>query len=176
MKQTDNDKDDVEMKEIKPNTEAITENERVEETVAEKPPIDLFKSIFLADSSSEDENSEDEESNLTEKQKKSMFGSELSPERSAPLKPWEVKKPENVLRNPNPPKGIFANVDFDRLNSKKVTKPKPIQESTEKLSDVTKTPNERSKHRMSAKDFFDEDPDEKNSNQTFGPSKPVQNI
>merc|ERR1719357_1214943 len=115
MKQTDNDKDDVEMKEIKPNTEAITENERVEETVAEKPPIDLFKSIFLADSSSEDENSEDEESKLTEKQcdktpenpKKSMFGSELSPDRSAPLKPWEVKKPENILRNPNPPKGIF---------------------------------------------------------------------
>ena len=44
------------MKEIKPNTEAITENERIEENVVEKPPIDLFKSIFLADSSSEDEN------------------------------------------------------------------------------------------------------------------------
>ena len=43
------------MKEIKPN-QAVTENERIEETIVEKPPIDLFKSIFLADSSSEDEN------------------------------------------------------------------------------------------------------------------------
>ena len=88
---------------------------------------------------------------MTEKQcdrapenpKKSMFGSELSPDRSAPLKPWEVKKPENVLRNPNPPKGIFANVDFDRLNSKKVIKPKPVPESTKKLSDASKPSNER---------------------------------
>ena len=32
-------------------------------------------------------------------------------------KPWEIK-PTNTLRNPNPARGIFANVDFDRLNKR----------------------------------------------------------
>ena len=82
------------------------------------------------DSNDESEVPEKSSEKSSENPKKALFGSELSPDSDAPPKPWEVKKPENVLRNPNPPKGIFANVDFDRLNSKKVTAPKPVIKPT----------------------------------------------
>ena len=134
------------MKEVKPNmnAEIVTENEKPEKEKFEKPPIDLFKSIFLADSSSEDDSNDESEvpekssEKSSENPKKALFGSELSPDSDAPPKPWEVKKPENVLRNPNPPKGIFANVDFDRLNSKKVIAPKPPIKPT-MVEEVKKT-------------------------------------
>ena len=142
------------MQELKPkdDSKVVTENEKPAESVPEKPSMDLFKSIFLADSSSEDENSSDEESVLPDKSsdkspknpQKGLFGSELSPENNdAPPKPWEAKKPQNFLRNPNPPKGIFANVDFDRLNSKKVAKPKSSPERKSVEPEIKKTLNER---------------------------------
>ena len=56
---------------------------------------------------------------------------------------YGVKKPQNLLRNPNPPKGIFANVDFDRLNSKKVTKPRSSPEKQTVEPEKKKTLNER---------------------------------
>ena len=142
------------MQELKPKDDSkiVTENEKPAETVPEKPSMDLFKSIFLADSSTEDEDSNDDESELPDKSsdkspknpKKSLFGTELSPEHDdAPPKPWEAKKPQNLLRNPNPPKGIFANVDFDRLNSKKVAKPKPSPEKKSVEPEIKKASNER---------------------------------
>ena len=136
----------------KDDSKVITENEKPAESVPEKPSMDLFKSIFLAESSSEDENSNDDESVLPDKSsdkspknpKKSLFGSELSPENNdAPPKPWEAKKPQNLLRNPNPPKGIFANVDFDRLNSKKVAKPRSSPEKQTVEPETRKPSNER---------------------------------
>ena len=142
------------MQELKPKDDPkiVTENEKPAESVPEKPSMDLFKSIFLAESSDEDEDSNDDESVLPDKScdkspknpKKGLFGSELSPENNdASPKPWEAKKPQNLLRNPNPPKGIFANVDFDRLNSKKVTKPKSSPEKTSEEPETRKTLNER---------------------------------
>ena len=142
------------MQELKPKDDSkiVTENEKPAESVPEKPSMDLFKSIFLADSSSEDEDSNDDESELPDKSsdkspknpQKGLFGSELSPENNdAPPKPWEAKKPQNFLRNPNPPKGIFANVDFDRLNSKKVAKPKSSPERKSVEPEIKKTLNER---------------------------------
>ena len=142
------------MQELKPkdDSKVVTENEKPAESVPEKPSMDLFKSIFLADSSTEDEDSNDDESKLPDKSsdkspknpKEGLFGSELSPENNdAHPKPWEAKKPQNVLRNPNPPKGIFANVDFDRLNSKKVTKPKSSPEKKSVEPEIKKTLNER---------------------------------
>ena len=43
--------------------------------------------------------------------------SEIGPSIIDATKPWEIK-PTNTLRNPNPAQGIFANVDFDRLNKR----------------------------------------------------------
>ena len=49
-------------------------------------------------------------------------------------KPWEIK-PTNTLRNPNPARGIFANVDFDRLNKRPPNAAKPSVSNTEPKSD-----------------------------------------
>ena len=90
--------------------------------------------------------------------KKEIFGTELTNEKE---KPWE-KKPENSLRNPNPNRGIFANIDFDRLNAKPKEPKTPIV--------IT----EPSTSRMSAKDFFGSE--EKSEDfETFGPAKPKEN-
>ena len=59
--------------------------------------------------------------------KKELFGNELEDER-AQKKPWEEKK-ENRLRNPAPAAGIFANVDFDKLNRR--GKPKEEEKADE---------------------------------------------
>ncbi len=79
-----------------------------------KPPIDLFKSIFL-DSSDEDEEAEDKQEKKkveeeTEggepkehKGKRTLFGSELDPSDKAKKMPWEEEK-KNLLRNTNPAK------------------------------------------------------------------------
>jgi len=93
------------------------------EETAEKPSMDLFKAIFLdSDSDSDEENDEDEKADEgktdeTSNSKSLYFGRELAPK--VPPKPWEEKK-QNLLRNTDPAKGIFANIDFDALNKKKV--------------------------------------------------------
>ena len=121
-----------------------------------------------------------------------MFNSERESKNQP--KPWEVK-PDNKLRNPNPARGIFANVDFDRLN-KKPTKPtvnnsKPIINSidqVERPETSTDTANrfisralnnpeiqastQSSKIRMSAADFFKDQSSELDS--SFGPQLPKE--
>lgn len=59
--------------------------------------MELYKSIFLSDS-------EEEEENVETKNK------ELSYEDF-------IDVPSNVERNTSPPRGIFANINFDELNS-----------------------------------------------------------
>lgn len=85
-----------------------------EESVPEKAPLDLFKSIFLDSDSEEDEKVDEKVEKVDGK--KELFGTELDDSNSN-NRPWE-KKQENVLRNMAAPKGIFANIDFDRLNSR----------------------------------------------------------
>ena len=89
-------------------------------------------------------------------------------------KPWEIK-PTNTLRNPNPAQGIFANVDFDRLNKRPpnvATKPSKSRPETSTvvanrmLSRALNNQDIPKGKRMSAKDFFDKNED------TFGPAKP----
>ena len=54
-------------------------------------------------------------------------------------KPWEIK-PTNTLRNPNPARGIFANVDFDRLNKRPpIAAAKPSVSNTEPKFDASKS-------------------------------------
>ena len=91
-----------------------------------KPPIDLFKSIFLDSSSDEEDNADNKEQSKASRDqstegKKELFGTELEDEKPQ-KKPWEEKK-ENRLRNPAPAAGIFANVDFDKLNREEFNSP-----------------------------------------------------
>ena len=118
-----------------------------------KPPIDLFKSIFLDSSSDEEEddadNSEPPKAKEQQEGKKELFGTELEDER-AQKKPWEEKK-ENRLRNPAPAAGIFANVDFDKLNRR--GKPKAEEKADEEpavVGPVVPGAKGRSTHMTSA--------------------------
>ena len=151
-------KDDVIMDDV------VTENDKNDEKVEEKPPLDLFQSIFLASSSSDSEESETDEPKDEKAQgttKKDIFGTELV--KDTTKKPWE-EKPENLQRNPNPNRGIFANVDLDRLNEKKDTKKNPVM-----ITAPSSRPSPGSSSgRMSAKDFFS------GSDETFGPAKPKE--
>ena len=137
----------------------VLENDKPLEAdeVVEKPPIDLFKSIFLASSSDDDDDSEQDEKESNNKNKnlsnqqmnknentvpKRSANEEEDPEIGPTIidatgnntKPWEIK-PTNTLRNPNPARGIFANVDFDRLNKRPPNAAKPSVSNTEPKSD-----------------------------------------
>lgn len=76
-------------------SECIKEQgKQVTETIDKFDRMDLYKSIFLSDS--EDDIEEPKTVN-TEKD--------------------YVEVPKNTVRNTSPPRGIFANIDFDELNS-----------------------------------------------------------
>ncbi len=96
-----------------------TEEDLPEEEAPKKPPMDLFKSIFMDSSDDEDdEDKKDEEKDEQEKEeaeqnkdsqekeqeegKKSLFGTELEPAGKKKM-PWEEEK-RNILRNTNPAK------------------------------------------------------------------------
>ncbi len=130
---------------------AEEKDEEVEEV--KKPPIDLFKSIFL-DSDSDDESDApkktEEKSPKKRSEKEETFGSELEATTASDKKPWEEKR-ENVLRNPAPARGIFANVDFDLLNRKKA----PSDSKSETREEKTSASELKSAGRKKAADFFD---------------------
>merc|ERR1719186_1778334 len=111
---------------------------KVEEKEAEKPSMDLFKAIFLDSDSDSDEEMETEEDSST-KEAETRVERELAPK--VPLKPWEEKK-QNLLRNNEPARGIFANIDFDALNKKRVNTEEVNKESGE---EAAPKPIERSK-------------------------------
>ena len=61
--------------------DVVTENDKNDEKVQEKPPLDLFQSIFLASSSSDSEESETDEPKDEKAQgttKKDIFGTYIS--------------------------------------------------------------------------------------------------
>ncbi|XP_059055930.1 G patch domain-containing protein 1 homolog [Achroia grisella] len=70
----------------------------VTETIDKFDKMDLYKAIFLSDS-------EDEVTSNTEENRDSTNTNEF------------IDVPKNVQRNTSPPRGIFANIDFDELNS-----------------------------------------------------------
>uniref|UniRef100_A0A2A4J8Q6 G-patch domain-containing protein n=1 Tax=Heliothis virescens TaxID=7102 RepID=A0A2A4J8Q6_HELVI len=92
----------------------------VTDTINQFDKMDLYKSIFLSDSEEEIDNED-----KTKNNEATDF----------------VDKPKNVERNTSPPRGIFANIDFDELNSwrrKDETPklPKPSEDSTKKVETV----------------------------------------
>merc|ERR1712029_46749 len=140
--------------------DVVTENDKTDDKVEEKPPLDLFQSIFLASSSSSEESETEDKPQET---KKDIFGTELVKDDTK--KPWE-EKPVNSQRNPNPNRGIFANVDLDRLNSKTKVITTPIE--TPSNPGPSSKPSPGPSSRMSAKDFFGY------KDETFGPAKPKE--
>ena len=85
-----------------------------------KPPADLFKAIFLdSDSDSEPEESDAEKEDAAKKVPHQPVSLPLnSTSNSSVNKPWEEKE-GNILRNKQPARGIFANLDLESLNRRK---------------------------------------------------------
>ncbi|XP_072947924.1 G patch domain-containing protein 1 homolog [Epargyreus clarus] len=69
----------------------------VTDTIEKFDKMDLYKSIFLSDSENEEETPKVDSNNASYDD--------------------FVEKPKNVERNLSPPRGIFANIDFDEINS-----------------------------------------------------------
>ena len=176
--------------------ENVNLNKEKEEEVIEKPPIDLFQSIFLDsdNSESEDEDKTDKKTEDAVKEKhetvetnkkKELFGTELGEnenEGSAANK-WEDKK-VNLLRNKNPAQGLFANIDFEALNNPKkknksqeeLKKVPSDQESSskkgsDKIQDISETDKPPASKRPRASDFFEKESSEPEED-LFGPAKP----
>lgn len=79
-------------------------NQGATETIDKFDKMDLYKSIFLSDSENEEEIPK-----VDSKKDKIIDFDDL------------LDVPKNVERNTSPPRGIFANIDFDELNSWKRT-------------------------------------------------------
>lgn len=69
----------------------------VVETINKFDKMDLYKSIFLSDSENDEE--------IVEKETENKINFDY------------LDTPRNIERNTSPPKGIFANIDFDEINS-----------------------------------------------------------
>ncbi|KOB52221.1 G patch domain-containing protein 1, partial [Operophtera brumata] len=90
---------------MKESEDSKKQGKEVTETIEKFDKIDLYKSIFLSDSEDETEDPKTVENT----QEKLDF----------------VEVPKNLVRNNSPPRGIFANIDFDELNSWRRTDDKP---------------------------------------------------
>ncbi|XP_050356316.1 G patch domain-containing protein 1 homolog [Nymphalis io] len=83
------------MKECEKDLQIKNKETEVVQTIEKFDRMDLYKSIFLSDSENEETNEENTSTDYKE----------------------FIEKPKNVERNTSPPRGIFANIDFDELNS-----------------------------------------------------------
>lgn len=92
----------------------------VTETINKFDKMDLYKSIFLSDS--------EEEEDLTKKNEVSDF----------------IETPKNVERNTSPPRGIFANIDFDELNAWRRTDTTKKEETKKPENTIIKDKQEKS--------------------------------
>ena len=98
--------DKGESSEIKIDVDLIKE-ESEEEVV--KPPSDLFKAIFL------DSDSDDEEEDQEEEKQPTPANIPITSNPNSKTKTLD-QGDGNVLRNSQPARGIFANIDLDSLN------------------------------------------------------------
>ncbi|XP_026320879.1 G patch domain-containing protein 1 homolog isoform X2 [Hyposmocoma kahamanoa] len=99
----------------------------VTETIEKFDKMDLYKSIFLSDSENEEEIPK-----IDDKKDKIIDFDDL------------LNVPKNVERNTSPPRGIFANIDFDELNSWKRNandKQPEAMGADDKIPDITPNDN-----------------------------------
>ncbi|CAH0760292.1 unnamed protein product [Diatraea saccharalis] len=85
---------------MKESEKDLKSNENVNDTIEKFDKMDLYKAIFLSDSENEDEGTPTSTVNTNLKEPDDF-----------------IDKPKNLERNTSPPRGIFANIDFDELNS-----------------------------------------------------------
>lgn len=122
------------MKESEKDLQTKDKETETVQTIEKFDKMDLYKSIFLSDSENEE---------IAEETK------------STDYKDF-IEKPKNVERNTSPPRGIFANIDFDELNSWKRlsenkttnTNEKPDQKTTNALNNEAKEINDNSKEKI----------------------------
>lgn len=135
----------------------------VTETIDKFDKMDLYKSIFLSDSENEDEIPK-----IDDKKDKIIDFDDL------------LNVPKNIERNTSPPRGIFANIDFDELNSWKRNandkQPEAMPRSTDgKIPDVAgkdniQKPNEEKGHH--SKNVVQNDRTEQPHAEMYGPKIP----
>ncbi|GBP08841.1 G patch domain-containing protein 1 [Eumeta japonica] len=118
------------------NTEQSTS---VTDTIQKFDKMELYNAIFLSDSE------EEEEKNENEKSKEASYSD-------------FVETPKNVERNPSPPRGIFANIDFDELNSWNKTVPDKMKDEnkneTKLKNDNVETKNDNTKDAVEEENVY----------------------
>jgi hypothetical protein len=149
-------------------TAAATQDQNVADAKESdtKPPIDLFKSIFLDDS---DES--DDEANKSESEEKVKS----APEEDRPADD-EKSDPERIqFRKPAfTGKGLFANIDFDRLNRKGSINNTPRQPSTEPVTaKPVSQPGPAKNVREENKLAVSSSGKEEEAEESYGPAKPA---
>ncbi|KAH9629108.1 hypothetical protein HF086_008557 [Spodoptera exigua] len=101
----------------------------------------LYKSIFLSDSEDELENDKSKENDGTD----------------------FLDVPKNLERNTSPPRGIFANIDFDEINSWRRKEPEKVPEVSTKKDESVNDGNKK----------VDNPPEDKNDDDAmYGPKIP----
>ncbi|XP_068624984.1 G patch domain-containing protein 1 homolog [Battus philenor] len=107
------------LKESEKDLKSKDKGTKVTETIKKFDKMDLYKSIFLSDSENEEAPVESSKTNDTDD---------------------FIETPKNIERNSSPPRGIFANIDFDELNSWKrnaeVKKPETITSTAAKSQTI----------------------------------------
>ncbi|XP_034825944.1 G patch domain-containing protein 1 homolog [Maniola hyperantus] len=88
---------DLFLKEFDKDLQNKQQGVEVAETIEKFDKIDLYKAIFLSDTENEEESDEINTNNVDNND--------------------FLVKPKNVERNTSPPRGIFANIDFDEINA-----------------------------------------------------------
>jgi len=143
------------------------------EVVQEKPPADLFKAIFV-DSDSESD-SESEEEDPSKNSRNENQGNHIAITSGTPApKPWE-KNDGNILRNKEPARGIFANIDLDSLNRKHQVKEKePVVEQKVKTVGSVKSVGNLSVVNQTVRTVLGirTEQEEESSEDEFGPKLP----
>lgn len=134
---------------LKESEKTKNQGEEVTDTINKFDKMDLYKSIFLSDSEEDDDN---------DKSNKNNEGKDF------------IDAPKNVERNTSPPRGIFANIDFDELNSWRRTdeQTKKPDVSSKKVDDIQ--PLNRNSEEASKKVESDEKTNEDEA--MYGPKIP----
>ena len=131
-----------------------------------KPPIDLFKSIFLDDDSDDDDDDE----------KKSVDGDKVDPQPEVDVEQSSAdsRQTDPVRKPVFTGKGLFANIDFDRLNRKPSANQHPSSSEAAKPvnanTTVAKKPEAHSRPKVS--DDADADKEQADGG-CYGPERPA---
>ncbi|XP_023951409.2 G patch domain-containing protein 1 homolog isoform X2 [Bicyclus anynana] len=144
---------DLFLKESEKDLQTKQQGAEVTETIEKFDKIDLYKAIFLSDSENEDINDDD----TTAKDKDDNDF---------------IVKPKNIERNTSPPRGIFANIDFDEINAWRRPENESGDNKTVENNIQTKPEETKEKTIDSINDGGKEMTGEVEQEETYGPKIP----